>query len=164
MSVKIQIADYRNPRDGEAIRELMDIYAKDPMGGGKPLDADVMERLIPTLARFPGAFSVFACIDDTPVGLINCIETLSTFKASPIVNVHDVVVHPKFRGWGIASLMLEQVEKVARERGCCKLTLELLEGNGTAKKLYERFGFSGYELDPRLGKAMLWQKFLDNDE
>jgi len=55
-------------------------------------------------------------------------------------------------------MMLHEVEKIAKERGCCKLTLEVLEGNCSAKKSYEKFGFSGYELDSEVGKALFWQK------
>lgn len=163
MSFDIRIADYHSPEDAEAIRALMDIYARDPMGGGKPLSPEVMERVIPMLARFPGAFTVLALAGDIPVGLVTCIETLSTFRAMPIVNIHDLVVHPDFRGWGIALMMLQKVEEVARERGCCKLTLEVLDGNKNAKSLYSKFGFRAYELKSELGKAAFWHKLIDPD-
>ena len=56
--------------------------------------------------------------------------------------------------------MLDEVERIAKEKGCCKLTLEVLEGNIVAKKAYEKFGFSSYELDPATGKALFWEKVL----
>jgi ribosomal protein S18 acetylase RimI-like enzyme len=56
--------------------------------------------------------------------------------------------------------MLARAEAIARERGCCKMTLEVLEGNRTAQALYKSLGFAGYELDPEMGKAMFWQKLL----
>jgi ribosomal protein S18 acetylase RimI-like enzyme len=40
------------------------------------------------------------------------------------------------------------------------LTLEVLHGNQAAVKLYERIGFSHYELDPALGQAQFFQKWL----
>ena len=40
------------------------------------------------------------------------------------------------------------------------MTLEVLEGNEIAQHAYRSFGFAGYELDPRMGKAMFWQKKL----
>jgi ribosomal protein S18 acetylase RimI-like enzyme len=52
------------------------------------------------------------------------------------------------------------VEQLARRIGCCKITLEVLEGNIVAQALYRSSGFAGYKLDPKLGRAMLWQRWL----
>ena len=57
-------------------------------------------------------------------------------------------------------LMLDKVELIAKERACCKITLEVLEGNEPAKSAYIKFGFAGFELDPKMGKALFWQKDL----
>ncbi len=77
-----------------------------------------------------------------------------------LINIHDVIVLDEFRGLNISQLMLEKVEQVALERGCCKLTLEVLEGNKVAQNAYVKFGFAGYALDPEMGQAMFWQKML----
>jgi len=95
-----------------------------------------------------------------PVGLINCVEGFSTFAARPLVNVHDVVVAPSHRGQGVAVRMLALVEEIARARGACKLTLEVLSGNTTAANLYRRVGFENYQLDPAMGHALFMQKWL----
>jgi ribosomal protein S18 acetylase RimI-like enzyme len=50
---------------------------------------------------------------------------------------------------------------VARERGCCKLTLEALEGNTGAIALYRSVGFVAYELDPAMGRAGFLEKLLN---
>jgi ribosomal protein S18 acetylase RimI-like enzyme len=94
------------------------------------------------------------------VGLVNCIEGFSTFQCRPLVNVHDVAVLASHRGQRIAEQMLALVEAMARERGACKLTLEVLQGNQGARRLYERVGFAGYQLDPTMGQAQFWQKWL----
>ena len=60
----------------------------------------------------------------------------------------------------IAAGALDEVEKIAKERNCCKITLEVLEGNTVAKGSYIKFGFGNYELDPAFGKAMFWEKEL----
>ena len=56
--------------------------------------------------------------------------------------------------------MLALVEQIARERGACKITLEVLSGNANANKLYTRVGFQSYQLDPALGQAQFMQKWL----
>jgi ribosomal protein S18 acetylase RimI-like enzyme len=60
----------------------------------------------------------------------------------------------------VAEKMLNLVEQIAHERGACKLTLEVLQGNEAALKLYHRFGFAQYELDPAAGHAQFLQKWL----
>ncbi|WP_101048997.1 GNAT family N-acetyltransferase [Macromonas nakdongensis] len=154
-------ADYANPQHAAAVVALLDAYARDPAGGGEPLSEQAKARLVPELARRPHAFSVLAYDGERPVGLVNAIEGFSTFKCQPLVNVHDVAVLASHRGLRVAERMLDLVAQLARERGACKLTLEVLEGNTPAVQLYRRIGFAGYALDPALGQARFMQKWLD---
>jgi len=75
--------------------------------------------------------------------------------------VHDIIVDKKYRGLGLSKSLLAKAEEIALRLGCCKLTLEVLEGNTIAQAAYKASGFAGYELDPKMGKAMFWQKKLD---
>lgn len=153
-------ADYSNPNHGQAVLNMLENYARDPMGGGQPLSDHVRENLVAALAERSDAFSVLCYDGENAVGLVNCFEGFSTFKCKPLVNIHDVVVHKDYRGQGISHGMLREVERIARARGCCKLTLEVLQGNEIAKASYLRFGFAGFELDPSVGQAMFWEKEL----
>ncbi|MFC1838625.1 GNAT family N-acetyltransferase [Thermodesulfobacteriota bacterium] len=160
MEATVVKADYLNNRHEEHIQVLLNSYASDPMGGGIPLEEEVRRNVVKELSKLPHAFSVIAYLDGVPVGLANCFEAFSTFSCKPIVNIHDIVVLKEFRGNGISHKLLEKIEEIARSRSCCKLTLEVLSRNEVAKISYEKFGFSGYELDPKLGKALFWQKKL----
>jgi hypothetical protein len=60
----------------------------------------------------------------------------------------------------LSKLLLQEVEEIALDLGCCKLTLEVLEGNHVAQSAYKAFGFSGYELNPKMGKTLFWEKKL----
>ncbi|MDB5778431.1 MAG: GCN5-related N-acetyltransferase [Polaromonas sp.] len=153
-------ADYRNPVHADAVVCLLDAYAQDPAGGGEALGAFARANLVKELAARPQAFSVLAFAGDEPVGLVNCIEGFSTFACRPLVNIHDVAVLPGHRGRRVAERMLALVQDIARERGACKLTLEVLSGNASAVRLYERVGFAGYQLDPAMGTAQFFQKWL----
>ena len=159
-SLNVCRADYGNPVHARALIELLDIYAQDPAGGGKPLSDFAKTHLVRELAARPQAFSVLAFEGELAVGLTNCIEGFSTFACRPLVNIHDVSVRPSHRGRRVGEKMLALVEEIARERGACKLTLEALQGNGGAIKLYERIGFAGYQLDPAMGQARFFQKWL----
>ena len=153
--------DYRNPVHAEALVAMLDAYARDPAGGGTPLSAFAKANLVPALAERPQAFSVLAFDGDRPVGLVNCLEGFSTFACRPLVNVHDLAVANSHRGQRVGERMMKLVEQIARERGACKLTLEVLAGNRSANKLYARIGFAGYQLDPALGHAQFLQKWLE---
>lgn len=160
MTIEITRADYANPRHAIDLVTLLDAYAQDPMGGGRPLPAFVKENLVSQLARRAHALSLLAYVDGQPAGLVNCFESFSTFQCKPILNIHDMVVLGAFRGLGLSQRLLGKVEVIARELGCCKLTLEVLEGNHVARNAYRKFGFEGYELDPAVGRAMFWEKPL----
>ncbi len=155
-------ANYADAAHMAALLGLLDGYARDPMGGGEPLSAFALQNLPAALAGRPTLFSVLAFDSTLPVGLINCVEGFSTFACQPLVNVHDVVVAASHRGQGIAEKMLVKVEAIARERGACKLTLEVLSGNHSAQKLYRRVGFDNYQLDPGMGQAQFMQKWLSS--
>jgi len=162
MKIDVIIAEYENQKHGSDIGYLLDSYAKDPMGGAAPLSAGVVDNLAKELSKLAHAFSVICYVDNEPAGLINCFEAFSTFQCKPLINIHDVIVSSDFRGLGISHLMLAKVEQIAEEKGCCKLTLEVLEGNEVARGSYKKFGFTGYELDPVLGKALFWQKTIQS--
>jgi ribosomal protein S18 acetylase RimI-like enzyme len=153
-------ASYSNAVHAEAIGFLLNQYAEDAMGGGQSLSMDTRQQLAIELAKRPHAFSVLAFISGEPVGLVNCFEGFSTFACRPLINVHDVVVIASARGMGISQKMLAKVEEIARQRGCCKITLEVLEGNEAAKGAYRKLGFADYQLDPEMGRALFWQKAL----
>ena len=158
MEVTTRVANYDHPADARAVSDLLNGYALDQFGNSGPLDEDVRANLCANLAKVPGAFSVVASVGDTPVGLINAFQGFSTFQCKPLINVHDVFVDPAHRRKGVTQAMMAKVEEVARARGCCKLTLEVLSNNPVAMASYAKYGFGQYELDPALGTAQFWEK------
>jgi len=158
MKIEVLIADYLNNQHAEDLGYLLNSYAEDPMGGATPLPDNIKTNLANELSKRPHAMSIICYVDNKPAGLINTFEVFSTFKCQPLINIHDIVVVKEYRGLGISQLMLTKVEKIAKDKGCCKITLEVLEGNEIARKSYIKFGFDGYELDPQMGKALFWQK------
>ncbi|VAW42405.1 hypothetical protein MNBD_GAMMA01-830 [hydrothermal vent metagenome] len=160
MPIKIIQANYNNPQHGRHIIELLDCYAHDPMGGNEALPDFVAQNLVYELSNRKDAFSILAYVEGQPAGLVNCFEGFSTFVCRPLINIHDVIVATEFRGMNLSTKMLRMVEEIAKERECCKLTLEVLEKNYIAINSYRKFGFKHYQLDPVLGKAEFWEKKL----
>ncbi|WP_034302807.1 N-acetyltransferase [Herbaspirillum sp. RV1423] len=153
-------ADLNNPRHGVAILDMLDAYASDLMGGGEGISAFVRDHLIDELRKRPAVHVFLAFDGDQPAGFANCIEGFSSFACKPLLNIHDFAVAPAYRGRGIARQLMQAVETCARELGCCKITLEVLEGNTVARSLYAACGFVGYELKPETGKAIFMHRPL----
>ena len=131
-AVHICLADYANPVHANALVAVLDAYACDPMGGGEGLSDFAKANVVAALAARPQAYSVLAFADSSQsqaVGLVNCIEGYSTFKARPLMNIHDIAVLPGHRGQGVGRALLQAAQTHAKDKGCCKLTLEVLTGN-----------------------------------
>jgi ribosomal protein S18 acetylase RimI-like enzyme len=71
-----------------------------------------------------------------------------------------LMVRSSARGKGIGKNILSHLETIAIQRGYCKITLEVLEGNTRAQKVYTDFGFNSYTLTQSTGRAMFWEKKL----
>lgn len=71
--------------------------------------------------------------------------------------VEELAVHPGYHGRGIGSFVLEQLEHLARVRGCTHLVLEVAENNQRALRFYR--GRTFYKLDA----AIFMAKKINND-
>jgi ribosomal protein S18 acetylase RimI-like enzyme len=139
--VEIGAADLWDPAHARGLVEVLDSYAREEVGGSRPLSDDVRAALVPALRAEPGAEILLASVAGAIVGAAVCFRAFSTFAGRPILNLHDVAVLPAHRGRGIGRALLAAVEQRARELGCCKLTLEVADVNARARALYQSFGF-----------------------
>jgi GNAT superfamily N-acetyltransferase len=159
-------ADLARPAHAAAVVALIDAYARDPMGNGAPLGADVRERLVPALRAHPTTHILLACAADAAgaageaVGIAVCFLGFSTFAAQPLLNLHDLAVLPAHRGRGAGAALLAAVEDKARALGCCKVTLEVLEHNARARAVYAAAGFAQAAYQPEAGGALFLTKAL----
>jgi len=158
--IRIVVADLAKAAHRAAVLAMTDAYSRDPFGDGKPLDPAVRRRLIPGLRRHPTTLIILAFAGDRPVGAAVCFLGFSTFAAKPLVNIHDFMVLPELRGRGVGRRLLEAVEREARRRGCCKLTLEVMDHNRRALRTYHSFGFARYVLQEAAGRALFMAKPL----
>ncbi len=152
--------NYEDEREASQMMHLLNTYAQDPMGGGKPLAAHVLQDLPAALGRRSGAFSILVLVDGEAAALANCFEGFSTFACAPLINIHDIIVLAKYRGMGLSQKLLEEIDQVAADTGCCKIIIEVLSNNEPAKQAYLKYGFAPYGLDPKAGEALFWEKKL----
>lgn len=160
MSVEVRELDLDDLAQAERWLELLDHYARDPMGGGDGLSDYAKLNLVAAMREVPGFHGAMAWLDGETVGLIDCFAGFSTFAARPLLNVHDIVVRADLRGRGIGQALLAWAETRAGQLGCCKLTLEVLSNNTRAMASYQQAGFAPYVLDPAAGHALFMQKYL----
>jgi len=138
--VELTEVNLDNPDHASAVLEITNKYAKDPMGDGSPLPGSVQSKLIDGLRNTQSYIGFLAFVNGEAAGLINCFYGFSTFKASRLINIHDIAVLPEFRSRGIGQALIDSVLQRATEKSCCKVTLEVREDN-RARNLYERKGF-----------------------
>jgi len=145
MSIDVEPADLSNPVEAAALVEIIDSYARGEGGQNAPLTARARDRLVPGLRAHPLAQVLLAKLDGRPVGAAVCVFGFSTFAGEPTVNLHDFAVLPESRGRGVGQALLAELERRARERGCCRISLEVHDTNARAKKLYRQNGFGPWD-------------------
>jgi GNAT superfamily N-acetyltransferase len=158
--IEILEADLDRPEHQQAVLAMVDSYARDPMGNGRPLSDDVRRALIPGLRAHPTTLIFLAYDGAAAAGIAVCFLGFSTFAAKQLVNIHDVTVVPERRGQGIGAQLLAGVERKARALGCCKLTLEVQEHNHRAKRVYQAAGFAQAHYQDAAGGALYYAKPL----
>jgi ribosomal protein S18 acetylase RimI-like enzyme len=154
-NITFAFCDFSNGEHCIRLAALINQYIADPMGGGTPLTYRQQLRLVDGLNNHPASFVLFILSDQQIVGLATCFINFSTFKAKPYINIHDILIDSEFRGNGLGKKLLEQIELIARERKCCKITLEVREDNQIAQNLYTELGFK--DVEP---KMHFWTKEL----
>jgi len=160
LPIEVVEADLNKAEDQQAVVALVDAYAADPMGNGKPLPDEVRRNLIPGLRRHPTTLIFLAYQGENAVGIAVCFLGFSTFAARPLINVHDLAVLPAFRGKGVGRLLLDAVERRAKQIDCCKVTLEVLENNHRARQLYQTAGFAQVKYAEAAGGSLFYAKPL----
>jgi GNAT superfamily N-acetyltransferase len=120
--MQLKLADYKTDKDPAAIEMLMTHSSMDPMGGGEPLPNEVLSNLRNTLATIPNGSIILIYDEQSSVALATALQGFSTFKCQLLLNIHDVIVLPEYRGCGLAKRLVAELESLAVHRGCCKLT------------------------------------------
>ncbi len=164
MTIKIYLADLQNPFDAQAMVQTLATYHESLMGSQAPLPERVRESVVQGLMACAN-HRVFLAVNESEngvgsaVGMAVCFVNFSTFRAMPLINVHDLAVSPDYQGIGIGRQLLERVIDYAREQGHCAVTLEVRRDNANALKLYRRLGFCGIEEEAG-NEAMLFGKLV----
>ncbi len=156
MNVIIRQANLSDPADASKTLQMLNSYARHPMGSGQDLPDDVQCKVIDGLKGTPTTRVFLAESDHAAVGIAICFVGYSTFKAKPLVNIHDLHVDERYARQGIGSQLIDAVVEYGRQIDGCAITLEVRRDN-PARKLYTAKGFQTHG-EPLPGDCMLFGK------
>jgi ribosomal protein S18 acetylase RimI-like enzyme len=139
--INIIKCDYENPKHTNAVKLLLNAYIADEMGDGTVLDEKTGDTLIKKLNSHERAIVLLAKDGDEFIGLLTAFENIATFKAKPMINVHDIIVLKEYRGRGAGRRLMNAVVVEAKKRECARITLEVREDNAAARNLYKSMDF-----------------------
>ncbi|HEY3371069.1 MAG TPA: GNAT family N-acetyltransferase [Prolixibacteraceae bacterium] len=155
MELSILPVDLHNKVHCLQLIKLLNDYMNDPMGNNSPMEEGLAPQIIAGLQAYPGYLGFFVLYGDQFAGLANCNQNFSTFKAKPLLNIHDFIVAPEFRTIGAGRFLMKAILDFASVQGFCRVNLEVREDNHAAKSLYQKLGFC--ECEPSM---FFWENIL----
>lgn len=154
-NLTFEMCDFSNPAHLNLLVELHGEYMADPMGDHPAHSKIEQLRLVDALNNRERVTVLFACDGEQGIAMAICFELLSTFHIKPYLYIHDVIVSGKYRNRGVGRALIERLTEISRERGYCKLTLEVRCDNPSAQSLYRTSGFT-----PCTPDMYFWNKIL----
>ncbi len=91
-------------------------------------------------AESPPFECVLAIEDGEVVGFTLFFPNYSTWRGKPGIWIEEIFVRPAARGRGVAKALLARVAAQARERGCGRVDLSVLNWNELAHGFYRQVG------------------------
>lgn len=152
-SGQITIEDYR-PDHFQAIQSFVEIIQDTESGlvPGLKSGAEIKEwyaqSLVDSIKLKQGVILV-AEAEATAIGFV-CAwveddDKLVIDSSRQCAYISDICVSSKWRGHGVAGLLLQAIEKAMSELGCQRIRLCAKRGNLAAIKCYEGQGYQTYE-------------------
>jgi len=111
-----------------------------------PRDPEALDRFFAELQRGklltePGAEAFVATIDGEPCGLISVHPDTDYFTGHPRAYVDILVVARDAEGKGVGRVLMDHIERWARDKAFREVVLDVFAGNTGAIGFYERQGY-----------------------
>jgi len=84
-----------------------------------------------------------ASVDNNVVGVAMLSAREELLSAEPSVHLEVLALQKSAEGHGIATALMDEVDRLAKLRGAKSVTLHVFANNTRARALYERKGFEG---------------------
>jgi len=87
------------------------------------------------------------------LGMLTYLSLYSSWSGRPALMIHDLFVQDAARGQGAGKALVSALTAIAREQGCCRVDVNVLDWNEKARAFYAALGFGHNEgwLGYRLG-------------
>ncbi len=143
MTSSVVLRSFSHPEDYPAVRTLWE-----SMEVGVRLGrSDTPDEIAKKASRDPDLFLV-AEVDGQIVGSV-----IGGFDGRRGMIYHLAVAAP-FRGQGVASQLMNEVESRLRAKGCLKCYLLVMDGNDNAMRYYEKRGWESMDMVHLYGKDL----------
>ena len=162
-TVTIHAVDFDDPQQTADFLFILDHYMRGPTGSGKPMDDELRAHLPDALRSRPTVLCHIAYVVMNH-GKNAARRPDQLRRRFFHLRRQAAAQHPRHRGPRGFPPTRDRPRPPRPRRdggagtGCCKLTLEVLEGNRGAHRAYLEFGFQAYQTDPAMGAAMFMER------
>jgi len=94
----------------------------------------------------PGCHALLAMRSSEVLGLLSYSFRPGLYHAADSCLVDELIVQPAERNRGVGTLLLNEVIRLARQRGCAEVSLSVMKSNLAALRFYRRHGFENQAL------------------
>lgn len=138
--------------DGATIHALLTELAAFEQGSVDATAADLERDAFGPKPLFE---ALLAERDGRAVGMLTFLSLYSSWRGRPALMIHDLFVQEAARGTGAGKALVGRLAEIARECGCCRIDVNVLDWNDKARAFYASLGFAHNEgwLGYRLGLA-----------
>ena len=140
-SSPVDLREFRFPDDYEAVRQFWENIEKGIHVGASDAPAEIQKKI----QRDPDLFLI-AELDHEIIGTV-----LGGFDGRRGM-IYHLAVSASYRGQGIGSRLMSEVESRLRAKGCIKCYLVVLRDNPEAMKFYERLDWGLMDRNLLFGK------------
>lgn len=141
---EIKVREFRFPADYQQVYDLWSSIEKGVHVGRSDSPAEIQKKL----SRDPNLFLVAECEGEIIGSVIGGYDGRRGL-------IYHLAVSTSFRGQGIGSKLMDEVEERLRAKGCLKCYLLVIEGNHEAETYYQHRGWQHMDDIHLYGKTLL---------
>lgn len=122
--------------------DVLELYAQLGQDDGSILDMSEATRIFNIMKTYPDYRVYLAVLNEKAVGTFTLlIMDNIAHKGAKSAVLEDVVVSETMRGKGVGTLMMDYAGKLAKQKGCYKLSFSSNRNRTDAHRFYEKLGF-----------------------